>query len=128
MLKQTQKGKKEEGGFPLRCGYHTCCRPLFSSPVFTLSNTSPNLCCPSRNQKQFLYTGSTLLPICKFSHLSIHFFTYNKQPLNDLSSFPTIFFPIYKNAYIRFQKFSGNKFSSLVFPKSSTPVPICSLF
>lgn len=112
----------------MRCGYHTCCRPLFSSPIFTLPNTFPNLGCPSRNQKQFLYTGSTPLPICKFSHLSIHFFTYNKQPLNDLSSFPTIFFPIYKNAYIRFQKFSGNKFSSLVFPKSSTSVPIYSLF
>ena len=116
MLKQDEKGKKEEGGFPLRCGYHTCCRPLFSSPVFTLPNTSPNLSCPSRNQKQFLYTGSTLLPICKFSHLSIHFFTYNKQPLSDLSSFPTIFFPIYKNAYICFQKFSGNKILKPRFP------------
>lgn len=59
MIKQDEKGKKEEGGLPLRCGYHTCCRPLFSSLVFTLPNTSPNQGCPSRNQKQFIYTGST---------------------------------------------------------------------
>lgn len=109
MIKQAQKGKKYEGGAPLRCGFHICCRPLFSSPVFTFPKTSPNLGCPSRNQKYFytleahlcLYVNSLIFP----SSIS----TLNQLPLNHLPSIPTISFPIYKNAYIRLQKFSGNQ-------------------